>query len=85
VGWQPLLALRCADQRRRVVLEHPLAPQIAAEAANRGQLACRGRARVAAPVQVPEKGADFQMIQIVGREIGAPAPRLLREECQELG
>mgnify|MGYP003439923449 CR=1 FL=1 len=84
VRGQALLALRRADEPGRIAFEDALAAKVAAERANRGQLARGRRPRVAAPVQVAEELADAQVVNIGHRQLRARAAAPRREKHQEL-
>jgi hypothetical protein len=81
---QPLFAARRADESGRIAVELPLAAQVAAERADRRQLAGRARTRVAARVQIAHERADVQVIEIRRMQIGLPSIEMGGQEAEEL-
>src|SRR4051812_23876516 len=84
MGRQTMLALRRAYEGARVPLDFSFAPQKPTEAAERGQLSSRGRARIATLVQVAEKSPDVQVLEVGNRDVNATAAEVLRQERDEL-
>ena len=76
--------LRGADERGRITFEHTLAPQVAAEGANRGQLPRRRRFRVTPLVEIAEPGAGAEMIEVRRFELGDAAAGVRGEEDEIL-
>src|SRR5258708_3972474 len=70
----PVLAPGGADQRGVMGREDALAPQVAAEGADGGELARRRRLRVPALVEIADEGAGAEVVEMDGRQLGdAPA------------
>src|SRR5919201_3995918 len=78
------VALRRGDERARVVLDEPFAPEIAKKRPCRSELARCRCARLAPAMQFGKKAADGGAIEIDWVEIAAPDAGLARDVSDQL-
>ena len=85
MGRQAMLSPRSTDEGRRITLDDAFTSEIAAQRANRRELAGRRRARIAALVQVAEERADLLVVEVRRQQFGPATSRGCGDERDELG
>src|SRR5258708_3623684 len=81
----PRFPARRSDQRGRIAVDDSLAPQVAPERADGGQLARGGRLRVPAFVEIANEGARAEMIEVLRRQLRHAPSDVRAKEREVLG